>query len=453
MWCAINLYALDKPTEDGLILHVSTSDTKNVEHKKKRQLWGRNRKRVAKEVTAKSTYAWRRQKANELMKFGDKVPAHLYSENVLHKAKQMESDRDLGLRKGIDLHESMHELKYRPEFVGTIREIGNDKFFAMYWSPEQVFLYKKYCKDTSKIGSLSINATGSIVRKIIKPDGSSSTMYLYQDVIPFHTKILSVVQMVSEKHDANLLTYWLREWLRSGVPCSTEIVTDYALALLNAVSLAFETTDLNTYVNRCFAIAKGNTITKPRCCIRIDIAYLIKLVTRWKSFLNTRVKEFFLRCIGLLVQSTTFEQFESLLRDILKVTFSETEDINVNEGCFGAQKRLIQNIKSMNENEFREEINAIIEKEMNPKVYNSEGNSIIDLDLEASEFDVTKKLSTFLQELENDCKSSAQTGDRPNPHWCPNFANNLLRISKHFTLWTCILAPNGTIATSSGIFS
>lgn len=88
----INLYATDKSAENGLTLHVSTSDTKNIEHKKKRQLRGENRKRIAKEVTAQATYAWRRQKANELMKFGDKVPAHLYSEDVLRKAKQTESD-------------------------------------------------------------------------------------------------------------------------------------------------------------------------------------------------------------------------------------------------------------------------------------------------------------------------------------------------------------------------
>lgn len=278
-------------------------------------------------------------------------------------------------------------------------------------------------------------------------------MYLYQGMIPFHTKILPVVQVVSEKHDANLLIYWLREWLRSGVPCPTEIVTNYALALLNAASLAFETTDLNTYVNRCFVVAKGNsTVTKPRCYIRIDIAHLIKLVTRWKCFLNThtRVKEFFLRCIGLLAKCTMFERFESLLRDTLTVAFSETEDVNSNDSCFSAQKRLIQNIKSVNEREFIKEIDALIEKEMNPEDNDNSGDdSAVALDFEASEFDVTRKLSTFLQELENDCKWSAQTGDRPNPYWCPNFANSLLRIRKHFTLWTCIFAPNRTRATSS----
>lgn len=139
------------------------------------------------------------------------------------------------------------------------------------------------------------------------------------------------------------------------------------------------------------------------------------------------------------------ERFESLLRNILTVAFSETEDVSLKNSCFAAQKQLIQAIKSVNEREFIEEIDAVIEKKMNPEDF--ENDSAVDL--EASEFDTTGKLNSFLQKIEDNCKCSEQTGDRPNPYWCPNFANSLLRISKHFTLWTCILAPSGTIATSS----
>ena len=50
--------------------------------------------------------------------------------------------------------------------------------------------------------------------------------------------------MISKKHDTNMLTYWMREWLRSGVSCPKQVVTDYSLALLNAVTFSFNNIDL-----------------------------------------------------------------------------------------------------------------------------------------------------------------------------------------------------------------
>lgn len=40
--------------------------------------------------------------------------------------------------------------------------------------------------------------------------------------------------MISEKHDTNMLSFWLREWLHTPVPCPTEIVVDCSLVLINA---------------------------------------------------------------------------------------------------------------------------------------------------------------------------------------------------------------------------
>lgn len=160
----INAYSMDKPTTDGLDLQVSTSDTKHIKHSKKRQLRGTHRKSVVKELLATSTYAWRREKANELMEFGDVEPAHLYGENVLRKAKQLENDRRLGINKIADLIQSINELRYKPEFAGYIRDTGINRCFVMYWSGEQAFLYKQFMKqDTNTRGILSIDATGSLI--------------------------------------------------------------------------------------------------------------------------------------------------------------------------------------------------------------------------------------------------------------------------------------------------
>lgn len=82
-----------------------------------------------------SAYGWRRNKANQLMTFGDVEPAHLYNETVLRKAKQIDTAKNLGLGK-ICNPVAILALKYEPEFSGIIREIDLDKFFVMYFSPE-----------------------------------------------------------------------------------------------------------------------------------------------------------------------------------------------------------------------------------------------------------------------------------------------------------------------------
>jgi len=323
-----------------------------------------------------STYGWRRTKANELMTFGDVEPANLYNETVLCKAKQMDIDKNLGLLDKIsDPVASILALKYKLKFSRIIREIGLDKFFVIYFSPEQLFLYKQFNR-TEKTGTLSIDATGSLVKKIMKPDGSThffvhcSTLFLYQAVASFKEKILSVLQMISEKHDTNILTYWLRwEWLRCGASCPKEVVTDYSFALLN-VALAFNNCDLSTYVENCLKILQNNDCNIPKCIIRIDIAHLIKLVCRWKCFNeHARIKNFYVRSIAILSKTITLENFTRICFDILIVASSETEDISekdVNDTftltCFKAQQRLLQIIKTHDIPSYEESINECLEE-------------------------------------------------------------------------------------------
>lgn len=140
-------------------------------------------------------------------------------------------------------------------------------------------MYKEFIKNNDT-GSISIDATGSLVKSLSKPDGSKASILLYQAVASLDGKILPIFQMISERHDTNILTYWMREWRRSSVPCPKQVVTDFSLALLNAVALSFNNTDLKTYINDCMSMLLRFEKLKPVCIIRIDIAHLIKLVCR-----------------------------------------------------------------------------------------------------------------------------------------------------------------------------
>lgn len=99
------------------------------------------------------------------MEFGDMEPANLYSEDVLRKAKQLYRDKELGVLKENDPISSLIKVKYSLEFAGCIQQIGIDKFYAMYWSPEQIFLFKEFLKNDDT-GSISIDATGSLIKSL-----------------------------------------------------------------------------------------------------------------------------------------------------------------------------------------------------------------------------------------------------------------------------------------------
>jgi len=87
----------------------------------------------------------------------------------------------LGVLKEKDPISSLIKIKYGLEFTGCIQQIGLDKFYVMYWSPEQILLFKKFIKNDN-VGSISIDATGSLVKPLVKPDGCKTPIFLYQAV-------------------------------------------------------------------------------------------------------------------------------------------------------------------------------------------------------------------------------------------------------------------------------
>lgn len=143
----IHMYCLSEPIDDGATFHVSTFDSRGVAHQKRRPVSGERRLRIGKELQGKSTYAWRRDEATRLMEFGDVIPANIPSEDVVRKAKQETRDKDLGVFKAKSALASVWEMKYGLEFNGCIHEIGLDKFYVLYWTPTQLYMYNKFMKE------------------------------------------------------------------------------------------------------------------------------------------------------------------------------------------------------------------------------------------------------------------------------------------------------------------
>lgn len=433
----IHIYCQSEPTEERATLHISTFDSRGVVHQRKRQVRGERRLRIGKELQGKSTYVWRREEANRLMDFEDVIPANIPSEEVVRKAKQETRDKHLGLFKVKSALASLWNLKYGLEFAGCIHEISLDKFFLMYWTPTQLYIYNKFLKEDD-VGSISIDATGSLVKQIPKPDGSKRVVYLYQAVCGYRQKILPLFQLISEKHDTNTLTYWIREWIRSGGSCPKQVVTDYSRALLNATSLAFNNMDIKTYIDSCITLDTNGSsvrVNPPRCVIRLDISHFVNMVARWNCFdhENPEKKHFFLRCVGLLTTCTEINDFIRLCTDILTIAFATHEDINNKKShCFAAQNRVTERLKSykLPENAVDKLESRQAEKESSLKIF-----SDVDGD---TQFDPSAAVEAILKKIETDSRSELKHG-RLNPYQCCAFGSRLLKLAKEFVLWTAVM--------------
>lgn len=140
--------------------------------------------------------------------------------------------------------------------------------------------------------------------------------------------------MLSERHDANILTFWLREFIRLGASIPNEFIVDMSFALLNAGAIAFGNhADIEDYVDSLFHklllqsqnVDQNNQNRLPPCHVRIDIAHLMKNVATSKAFKGCRskVKEMFVRSVGLMVLENDLDELRAHITAVLFTALSE----------------------------------------------------------------------------------------------------------------------------------
>jgi len=85
------------------------------------------------------------------------------------------------------------------KFHRIIHNIGIDPFYCMYWTQEQLLMYKKTPKQDDNC-FLTIDATGSIAKKLRLPNGeTSSHIFLYESVCVSDLGNFPSFQMISTK--------------------------------------------------------------------------------------------------------------------------------------------------------------------------------------------------------------------------------------------------------------
>lgn len=326
-------------------------------------------------------------------------------------------------------------MKYSFPHYGSVHDIGLDKFFVHYWSTSQMYVYKTQSKQHSSV--IAFDATGSLVKKLKRPQGVSGHIFLYEGVlIPGNTEEamkVPVVQMLSEKHDINAIAYWLTEWKRAGAPLPKETVCDFSMALLGAIVRAFTPyPDLVTYINQCFGVLMEKESSKlPPCFVRVDVAHCIKLVTRWECLRKKvkRVKEFYIRAVAQLITSVSLTDAKDLIKAIFIVALSEAE------GCDEMGKTLMsESSKVFLKKRIAEGCVALPAEEFEDETDIPEPKEKLDA--------CSTDLKQWVVNLRDECKLlAADNGDRDNLHFLPAIVPHITRLCCYLPLWTGVLVP------------
>ncbi|XP_024887616.1 uncharacterized protein LOC112464703 isoform X2 [Temnothorax curvispinosus] len=402
------------------------------------------------------------------MKFGENEPPWVQKCHIYRQAKMEHNKEDLGIKSGVkmDMITSIRNMLQDIRYSNAIREIGAKKFYVFYCSPEQIFVEKEYCRVRKGFSRICLDATGKVVKKFeIIPGRKTGHIFLYTITINFEGKTLPVYQMLSEKHDAVFITFWLQEWIRAcKATIPDEAMSDLGRALLLAMCEAFNRMTLKEYVDVLFKWATKDRYKTPRpfnTLIRADVAHQMAAVARWKCIKDLRhpiVKGFYLRTIALMIDCQTVQEFEHVFRltCIVALHLDQDESIMVSgkqvsvfearrllEEYMAEHGQIIEELETSRENvEIDEEVentlNSVEEKDdKNLTVTHQWIRSLI-------------SMSTPPDQQKMECKAV-------NGFYFSEFIQSLERIAKEFPIWTAAALPgkqtHASTASQEGYFA
>lgn len=219
---------------------ISTFNTKNLPHKKKRYLARTQRIEAQKILLHQRPGDFKRDRVLKEMDYGDAEPHDLNSTTVIRKARQDIRDKDLGLEGPKDVFESLEYFKNLGLGIGHINE---NPVSVPYNPDEQLQLWEEIMRTSEMTNQrvvAIIDSTGGLFFPVDIAGLKSGYICLHQMVtsIPCYKKPIPVTQLASERQDVNKIESWLNTVFDERI-IPKEVVIDGSLTLANAVSLAF----------------------------------------------------------------------------------------------------------------------------------------------------------------------------------------------------------------------
>lgn len=147
------------------------------------------------------------------MKVGDPRAPAIPSNDVLRQARVEAINEDLNFEKGTNIWESLDKMSTMPELKKFIKDVGYNKTHISYWSQDQIWLHNKIQSVSGT--AISIDATSGVAKRTRAGIESSAT-FLFVIVCHIGDLIVPLGQLLTEKQDANFITYWLNSWQSAG---------------------------------------------------------------------------------------------------------------------------------------------------------------------------------------------------------------------------------------------
>jgi len=304
---------------------------------------------------------------------------------------------------------------------------------------------------------ISIDATGSLVKKLKLPNGElSSHIYLYQIVCETPTAKMPVFQMLSAAQHTNAILYWLFEIRRIGslhktsFPRPQQIVCDFDRALMGAIVRAFgNCNDLKEYLSICFLSIVNKNEKIPTCFLRLDISHYVSFITRWKIFtsVHPKVKTFYIIIMCLLTRTTDFTVLQQIVRAAIILCSSENVGKDENQRDTLAEKsrillcNKIRGVPDIDEIADRgteigrdvDELDLLLTDINQGDIYQNSGK-LNSTDNNA----MIAWVNTFFDSCVNDLRNALEGVDI-NPYYCPAMVQKIKYLLPYFPLYSGVM--------------
>lgn len=328
------------------------------------------------------------------------------------------------------------EMYYSVQYYGLIQKISIRPFSIMYWSAEQIDLYKDLVKINLPFSLLVYN--GLLTRsKMI--NYTSESLFCFFLTCRFESITIRLAQLVSESLNSEFILNFCLEFVRNGIPLPSHINIGYHRGILNGVSEAFNKCSYSDFTLKCYENLIQNIDNCPLVIIHVDTFTILQIIFEAKCFKEKPkpVKTFYLKCILYLSTVKQLQEFEDTVLCMLSLMMNPHEDNLV----LGNKLSLMEKIKTPNISTSYERYETIIlEKSSESLDYLSNDMNTV--------FNVPKnKATNYIHDLKiRACDSNRDLKNlshKINAYYCPQFYNDhLLILFSEFLGWTSILVEH-----------